>query len=173
MSFIYQPNASATQTSKASKTFTSAGPTVVVPIFRVTGCVRVLGIWGVVTSTIGTNHINGAFRVYDGTLASPLSSSSANKLDCSNYAVGSLLEKVDLANAPLKGINSTASGFLEPAGGAGQQISSPFDVVAKIGVATNIEYTYATSNASGGAIEFFVQYLPFSVSGVGGTIVAI
>lgn len=172
MSFTYQPNASATVSVSSLKTFTANG-TVVVPIFRVTGVVRVIQFWGIVTTAIGTNHTTGFIRLNDGTATAVLSASGGGKITLSNYAVGSIFEKTDLANASLTGINASATGFLEPSGGAGQQISSPFDLVAKTTGTTNLEYVYTTTNSSGGAVEFFVIYQPFTVSGVVGTVTAV
>lgn len=172
MSFIYKPNFPSLLGASASKSLSGTG-TVVVPVFRFTGVVRVYQFWGVITSKIGSDHDSAYIRLNDGSVIVNLSSSGGGRINLSNFAVGSFFEKVDLADQPLKGANASAAGFLEPAGGAGQEISTPFDVVSKNGGTTTLEYVYTTNNASAGAIEFFVQFLPFTVSGVEGTVVSV
>lgn len=148
-------------TGFTSKTFTGNNTTVATPIFGITGSVEVRAIWGVVTTVIGANHTASAWRINDQSANPDITLSTGT--DISAAAVGSIIVKKGLAAAALTASTSASGRVTEPTT-LETTYFSPFVVVQKTaGVATNIEYVYATTDTpTSGAMQFFVRWLPLS-----------
>lgn len=146
-----------------SQTLVGSNATVNVPIFGVTGIIEVRGLWGVVTTTLGTNHTASAFRINDQTAQIYLT--AVGGVDISGYEAGSLISKVGLAAAALTAKRANAGFILEPTT-LETTTFSPVIIGAKTALTTQtIEYHYATTDTpTSGAIQFFLRWLPLSVN---------
>lgn len=147
-----------------SQTLVGNNTTVYVPIFGITGTVLVTGIWGVITTVLGANHTAAYWRLNDQTAQVSITASSGTTL--SAKGVGSTIVKKGLAATALALIDSAAGAISEPTT-LETSYFSPFILQQKVGgVATNIEYSYATTDTpTSGAITFYVQFVPISANG--------
>lgn len=143
-------------------TFTGDATTVAVPLFHTTGTVLVLGIWGVVTTTLG-NHTAAYFRLNDQTAQSVITKATGTTL--TDILPGSSIAKKLLASSAVNLFDNAAGVVAEPAV-SNEQFFSPFLVQKKTGAVTDIEYVYTTSDSpTTGAIQFFVNWIPVSNDG--------
>lgn len=151
------------QVSSNTKTMNANNTTVSVPLWTLTGCVLLNRLWGVVTTTIGTNHTAAHFRLEDGTNTPVITSAAGTNV--SNVQVGGLIFKrslvagvFDLRNSTQCQVREQVSVNLNPL--------SPSILIAKDGATTQINYRYTTTETpTSGAIQFFAEYLPLSASG--------
>lgn len=148
-------------TINVSKTINGNNTTVALPLFSVKGIVLVTGIWGVVTTVLGTNCDTTFWRLNDGTATSAIT--LATGTDISAAPAGSLIVKKGLAGAALTLLSASQERVSEPTT-LETLYFSPFMAVQKTGsVATNIEFVYSTTDApTSGAIQFFASYVPIS-----------
>lgn len=144
-----------------SQTLSANNTTAAVPIFTVTGMIEVRGLWGVVTTVLGSNQTAAYFRLNDATAQSDITLSTGTTV--SSAAVGSILVKKGLAAAAVTLLTSAQERVSEPTT-LETPFFSPFVLVAKNAVTTNIEYVYTTTQTpTTGAIQFFLRWLPLSV----------
>lgn len=144
-------------------TFTGSNATVAVPIFRLTGTVEVLGIYGVVTTDIGVNHTAAYWRLNDQTAQVNITLNTGTTL--SAMKVGSTIVKKGLAGAALTLLDNAAGRVSEPTT-LETMYFSPFTAMKKTGATTDIEYVYTTTDTpTTGAIQFFVLWYPLSQDG--------
>lgn len=150
--------------STDSQSLTANNTTANVPIFGITGTVEVRGIWGVVTTVLSSNITAAFWRLNDQTAQPAITLATGTAL--SSAAVGSVITKPGLAAAALVFINSSAGRVTEPTT-LETGYHSPFIATQKTGaIATNIEFTYTTTNTPAtGAIQFFLRWLPISADG--------
>ena len=142
-----------------SQTLVGSGATVAVPIFSITGSVEIRAIYGVVTTTLG-NNTAAYFRVNDATAQSSITLSTGTSL--TSAGVGSMIVKKDLASAAVTLLTAAQERVSEPTT-LETTFFSPFVVVQKNAVTTNIEFVYTTSDTpTTGALQFFVRFLPLS-----------
>jgi len=164
MSFIFQPNPSAPISISVSKTLVgnnTAG--IQVPLFAITGTVRVLRLWGVVTTAIGALTTAAYFQVNDSTLTPDVTLAAGTAI--SSIAVGSIIEKVGLV-ATAVSVRDAAAGVVHEPAAANEDESSMFTVTKKFGAATSLEFVYSTTaTPTSGVIQFFIEYLPRSTDG--------
>jgi hypothetical protein len=150
----------------ASKTvsFTADG-TVVVPIFTVKGTVLVNGLYGIVTTAIGSNHTAAHWRVNDQTVATQVIS-LATGTTVSSLPAGTFLSRRSLVSVALVATTSAAATLSDPVAATAPDYFMPFTVTQKTaGVQTDIEYVYTTNNSSLGTIKFTVLFTPLSDDG--------
>lgn len=146
-----------------SKTLTANNTTVSVPLWRVTGVVRINKLMGIVTTVLGSNHTAAYFRLNDQT-AQPAITLAAG-VTLSSAAAGTMVSKLGLAAAAAIASTSAAGRVVEPTTLETLDFSE-FVVVAKSGANSDIEYTYTTTNApTSGVIQFVVDYEPLSADG--------
>lgn len=147
--------------STDSQSLTANNTTVSVPIFSVTGTVQINAIYGVVTTALSSNITAAYWRLNDGTAQSNITLNTGTTL--SSATVGSVITKAGLAAAALALISASQERVTEPTT-LETVYFSPFIATQKTGgVATNIEFTYSTTNTPAtGAIQFFVCWLPLS-----------
>lgn len=143
-------------------TFTANATTESKTCFTVTGSVKILGLFGVVTTVLGANHTAAHFRLNDGTNTPALTVATGTTLSAAG--VGSLVYKEGTASQALNFLNSDQVRTDEQS--AGSDAYSRFVVNAKNGATTTIEYRYTTTDApTSGAATFFVEYIPLSATG--------
>lgn len=143
-------------------TFTGDDATVATPVFRVTGVVEVLKLWGVVTVALGANQTDCHFRINDQTATDQIIT-KATTLTLNSASAGAMIAKTGLITAVAKYFSADAAVFVEPTT-LQTQIFTPFIVTQKTGgIQTDIEWVYTTTDdPTSGSIQFFAGYLPLS-----------
>lgn len=148
--------------TQVSQTLSGNNTTVNTAIFTITGTVEIRGLWGVVTTVIGANHTAGLYRLNDQTAQVAITASGAT---LSGLAAGTTIVKKGLAAAALTLLDNAAGRVSEPTT-LETTFFSPFVVTKKTGALTQIEYSYATTDApTSGVIQHFVRWLPVSADG--------
>lgn len=149
---------------QASKdvTLSANNTTAAVPLFSVTGLVRVIALYGVVTTTLGSNQTAAYWRLNDQTAQVNISLNTGTTV--SSMGVGSLLNRNSIATVALTADNSTAGKVRDPVAATAPDVFMPFIVEQKVGgVETDIEWVYTTTNTpTTGAITFYVEYQPLT-----------
>lgn len=146
--------------SRNSKTLSGNNTTVNVPIFGITGTVNVVGLYGVVTTDLGANNTAAYWRLNDQTAQVNITLNTGTTL--SGVKAGSVIVKKGLAAAALTLLDNAAGRVSEPTT-LETTYFSPFVVTKKTAAATNIEFTYTTTDTpTSGAIQFFCVWLPVS-----------
>lgn len=147
-----------------SKTLTANNTTVAVPVFRITGLVYVTKLYGIVTTTLGANHTAAALRLNDQTAQVDITLNTGTTL--SGFAAGTFIGKTALNTSAITAKSATA-GKIGEAGTVNQPFFQEFEVQAKPGANTDIEYRYTTTDApTSGVIQFFIEYAPLSADGL-------
>lgn len=147
--------------TKNSKTLSANNTTANVPVFGVTGSIRVTKLYAVVTTVIGANHTSPKFRLNDQTAqiditaaGSALSAAPVGSIVFKNGEPGTALF-VSPATAGVSGDNAALAPLFQE-----------FFVQQKQGAATNIEYRYSTTDApTSGVLQFFLEWEPLSADG--------
>lgn len=143
-----------------SQTLVANNTTAAVPLFRITGSVEVRGLWGVVTTDLGSNITAAYWRLNDQTAQSDITLATGTTL--SSAAAGSIIVKKGLAAAALTLLTSAQERVSEPTT-LETLYFSPFVVVKKSSANTDIEFVYTTTNTpTSGAIQFFLRWIPLS-----------
>jgi hypothetical protein len=143
-----------------TQTLSANNTTANVALFTITGQVEVRGLWGVVTTALGSNNTAAYWRLNDATAQSDITLSTGTTL--SSAAAGSIIVKKGLAAAALTLLTSAQERVSEPTT-LETPYFSPFVVIAKNAVTTNIEFTYTTTNTpTSGVIDFYLRWLPLS-----------
>lgn len=128
--------------------------------FTVTGMIRVLQLYGIVTTVLSSNHTAAHWRLNDQTATPAISLATGTTV--SSAPVGSALIRSGLVATALT-LNSSAAGVVQDPATAGNDVFSSFEIVQKTGATTTIDYRYSTTNApSSGAIQFFLAWQPLS-----------
>lgn len=156
---IYTTSSKGKRKLSKSVTLSADATTAAVDLFTVTGAVKILDLYGIVTSkTTLTNMTDCHFNVNDATIDVPLTKSTT--LTMSAAVVGSVVFKNCQA--------ATAAGFLS---GATTAIAESADytwgdytpVIKKSGATTTIQFIYTTSDSPIAAtIDFYVEYESFA-----------
>lgn len=164
LSRVFAPGSSSnTVLSTKSQTLSASNTTAATPIFSVTGTVEVLRLWGVVTTTLGANHTTAFYRLNDQTAQPAITVATGTAL--SAIAAGSVIAKLGLAAAAVTKIDNAAGRVTEPTT-LETLVFSPFVLTKKTAAATNIEYSYATTDTpTSGVIQHFVEWRPVSGDG--------
>ena len=150
-------------TTSNTITLTGNNTTVATPLFHVTGTVEILGIYGVVTTTLGANHTAAYWRLNDQAAQVDITLNTGTTL--SAIKAGSTIVKKGLATTALAKLDNVAGVVSEPTT-LETNYFSPFVLVKKTAAVTDIEYVYTTTDTpTVGAIQFFVQWYPLSVDG--------
>lgn len=164
MSDIFQSNSSSAFLLSNSITLSANNTTANVPVFRITGTVEFLKLYGIVTTAIGSNHTGGFFRMNDQSAQANITLNTVG-VTLSSFVAGSTISKSALA-ATLATVKNSSTGQFYESATAETQYFSPFIITKKSGANTDIEYTYTTTNTpTTGVIQFFVEYRPLSADG--------
>lgn len=159
MSSIFQPGLPvliSTDTQSLTANNTTANP----PIFRITGSINVLQLYGVVTTNLSSNITAASWRLNDQTAQVAITSAAGTTL--SSILAGSVIMKTGLAAAALTKLDNAAGVIQEPTT-LETTVPSPFVMVKKTGANTDIEFKYTTTNTPAtGAIQFFLVWQPLS-----------
>lgn len=143
-----------------SQVLTGNNTTVNVPLFTITGSIEVRGLWGVVTTVLGANNTAAYWRLNDQSNQSNITLNTGTTLSAA--AAGSTIVKKGLAAAALTLLSASQERVSEPTT-LETTYFSPFVATALPGAATNIEFTYTTTDApTSGAIDFYLRWLPLS-----------
>lgn len=153
--------------ARSSKTQVLSGNNtagIATPLFRVTGSILVIGLWGTVTTDLGANNTAAYWRLNDQTAQPAITLATGTALSAAK--AGSVIAKIGLAAAALTLINNSAGRVNEPTT-LETLFFSPFSVVQKTGgVNTDIEFVYSTTDApTSGAIQHFISWIPVSADG--------
>lgn len=132
-------------------------------LFRITGTVRIIRLYGVVTTVLSSNHTAAYWRQNDQTAQVNITLNTGTTL--SSAPVGSFIAKTGLAASALVLKSSAAGAILEPS--AAEELTfSECILTQKNGANTDIEYVYSTTNTpASGVIQFFIEYEPLSADG--------
>lgn len=149
--------------SRNSKTLVGNNTTVNVPVFGITGTVNIVALYGVVTTALGANNTAAYWRLNDQTAQVNITVNTGTTL--SAIAAGSVIAKTGLAAAALTKIDNAAGRVNEPTT-LETTYFSPFVATKKTAAATNIEFTYTTTDTpTSGVIQFFAVWMPVSQDG--------
>ncbi len=147
-----------------SKTMNASATTASVPLWRLTGTIRITKIYGVVTTTIGANHTAAHFRMTDGTNTPAIT--LATGVAVSAAGVGSVLLRNSDVGGALALNNSSQARVTSSAGATGQPFFTESVLTQKLSTNTDIEYRYTTTDApTSGVIKFFIEWEPLSDDG--------
>ena len=146
----------------SSKSLTANNTTAVVPIFTVTGQVKVTRIYGIVTTTIVSNCTATHWRLNDGSVQTNITLSSGTNI--STYTEGSFIGRIALAATAIGGKISSQCNIQDPAAATSKSVFQPFIAGQAVGGATtNIEFVYTTTDTPiTGAIDFYLRWVPIA-----------
>lgn len=131
------------------------------PLFTLTGSVQVIALYGVVTTTLGSNVTAAHWRLQDQTAQPVISLVTGTTL--SNAAVGSNITRSSVVGVALALKDAIAGGVQDPIAATATDVYMPFTVVQKVGsILTEIEFVETTNNGSLGAITFYAGFIPLT-----------
>lgn len=149
---------------QTSKTVTLTGNgTVALPLFHVTGSVLVNGIYGVVTTALGSNVTAAYWRLNDQTAQVDISLATGTTI--SSAQIGSTFTRRSTVGVALSNLASSAGTVSDPVAAAVPDYFMPFVLIKNNSAVTDIEFVYTTNNSSAGVIKFYVNYTPLSDNG--------
>jgi hypothetical protein len=146
--------------SRKSQTLSGSNTTVSTALFGITGTVMVTGLYAVVTTDLGANITAAYWRLNDQTAQVNITLNTGTTL--SAVKAGSTIVKKGLAAAALILLDNSAGRVSEPTT-LETTYFSPFVVMKKTAAATNIEFTYTTTDTpTSGVIQHFLVWMPVS-----------
>lgn len=151
-------------TAYKDATLNASNTTAQVPLFTVTGTVLVKALYGIVTTTLGSNQTAAYWQINDQTATPDISLATGTTI--SSAGVGAMLLRRSVASVALVLSNSTAGAVTDPVAATAPDLFMPFAVTQKVGgILTQIEFVYTTTNTpTSGVIRFFADWLPLSDS---------
>ena len=143
-------------------TLTASNTTASAVLFKVTGSVQVLALWGVVTTELSSNITATHWRLDDQTAQVAISLATGTTL--SSFTVGSSIVRRSLVSVALVGTNANAGAVIDPVAATAPGFFMPFVVTQKTAnVLTTIDFRYTTNNTPAtGAIDFYVGWVPLT-----------
>lgn len=149
-------------TTAKSLTLVANNATLAAPLFSITGSVLVKALYGIVTTTLGTNLTAAYWRLNDQTAQVNISLNTGTTI--SGLSVGSLLNRSSVAGIALTADNSSAGKVRDPVAATAPDAFMPFVAVQKVGgVETDIEFVYSTTETpTSGVIKFYADWLPLT-----------
>jgi hypothetical protein len=145
------------------KSMTGSNATTAIPLFHITGSVEIRGLWGVITTDLGSAHTAAYWRLNDQTAQVAITLATGTTL--SSKKAGSTIVKKGLAATALALVDNAAGAISEPTT-LETTFFSPFVAQKKTAAVTDIEYVYTTSQTpTTGAIQFFIRFIPLSADG--------
>jgi|SRR5882757_3900640 len=146
--------------SRKSQTLSGSNTTVSTALFGITGTVMVTGLYGIVTTDLGANNTAAYWRLNDQTAQVNITLNTGTTL--SAIKAGSTIVKKGLAAAALILLDNSAGRVSEPTT-LETTYFSPFVVMKKTAAATNIEFTYTTTDTpTSGVLQHFLIWMPIS-----------
>ena len=163
MTSFFQPNEEATIKLANIHTLTGNNTTVHDPIWGITGSVRILKLYGVVTTTLGANQTAVSYRLNDQTAQVAITSAAGTTISAA--VAGSFIAKLGLAATAITYSSNAAGKIVEPTTLETLDFSE-FIMQKKTAATTNIEFNYSTTDApTSGAIQHFIEYEALSADG--------
>lgn len=146
-------------------TLSGNNATVAAPIFTVTGAVKLLALYGVVTTVLGANNTAAFWRLNDQSAQPAISLATGTTLSAAK--VGSVIERGSVAGVALTLADAAAGRVIDPVAATAPDVFMPFAVVQKVGgILTQIEFVYSTTDTpTTGVIRFFAGWVPLSSDG--------
>jgi hypothetical protein len=143
-------------------TLVGSNATVIVPLFKITGSVKIKALYGVVEVVLGSNLTATHWRIDDQTAQVVISASAGTTI--SSLAVGSVLARKSLVSVALTADNASAAKVIDPVAATAPDVYMPFIVTQKTGgVLTELEFVYTTTNTpTSGRIRFVAEYIPLT-----------
>lgn len=143
-----------------SKAIDANNTTASITLWTITGSIMVSALYGIVETTLGSNHTAAHFRLNDGTVTPAITLASGTTL--SSFTDQSTL----IANASGNSIFADNAATNPPNRNIGtlrHVTLSAYGLGAKNGGTTTIEYRYTTTNTpTSGQIGFYVHWRPLS-----------
>lgn len=147
-----------------AQTLNGNNTTVATPLFRVTGVVRVIALYSIVTTALGSNQTAAHWRINDQTAQVAISLATGTTI--SSLVAGSLLVRNSVASVALTADNANAGKVRDPVAATAPDVNMPFEIVQKAGANTDIEFVYTTTNTpTSGAVKHYVIFEPLSDDG--------
>ena len=141
--------------------------TVHLPVFQVTGTVRLIQVYGIVTVALGANHTASNFSFTDLSNTNALSANATTP--ASAAPPGTLIGVLGPSATATAVVSSSQARAGSPS--ANLELFQEYGAVANATTATYIGYSYATTDTpTTGTIEFFCVYQPLSI---GAAVVAV
>lgn len=146
--------------SQKSQTLSGSNTTVATSLFRVTGTILVLSLYGEITTVLGSNNTAAYYRLNDQSAQVDITLATGTTL--SSVAAGSMIVKKGLAAAAVTLINNSAGRVSEPTT-LETPYFSPFVMTKKTAANTDIEFVYSTTNTpTTGVILHTIGWIPLS-----------
>lgn len=143
------------------------GPTgsVFVPLFSIVGTLRITRLWGIVVTTIGPNHTDVYFDLWDGAIATAITKIAAAP-SLNNFPVGSAIVKRGIVSVCAEARDATTSTIIDGVND-GMLVNTEFIATQKTGgVTTQVRYHYTSTDlAPAGSIQFYLEYQPYRLDG--------
>ena len=127
-------------------------------LFRITGCIEYISLFGIVTGTLSSNITAAHFRLNDQTATVAITAAAGTTL--SNFGVNSLMSCPTTAGTALQAADATTNPPTLQAT-TNQQLTFcyPTILLNKNGANTDIEFRYSTTDApASGEITFYMYY---------------
>jgi len=149
--------------TKAAMALTVSNTVGSIVAFTVTGAVKVIALWGEVTTVISANLTAAHFRTND--QAATVDVTLNTGVTLSAAPVGSIISRTGVVATALT-LKSSAAGAFQDAASAGNDVYSPFNIVKKTGAVTTLDFRYTTTDTpSSGVILWNVLWIPLSQDG--------
>lgn len=159
MSNIFQPGLPILVNSKIVTTNVS-NTTGSIVVFTITGTLKVVQFFGIVTTVLSANQTAAFIRLNDQTATVDLSLNTG--VTMSAAPVGSIIARTGLVAAALT-LKSSAAGAFQDAPSAIEDVFTSFIIQKKAAATTTIDYRYTTTDTpSSGAIQFVMVWEPLS-----------
>jgi hypothetical protein len=146
-----------------SITLTANNTTASVPIFTLTGNIKLIRLYATVTTVLSSNITACSFDLYDTNAAVQL---TKNDGVLSNHPVGSWVGKIAANTVTFAKASSAACAVTES---ANPQFYHAAELCARAGAATTIRLTYTCNNQSSGVLLVGAEWRAIN----GGTLVAV
>lgn len=162
---FFPPSSDGVARITTNQTLSANNTTAAVPIFRITGSIEALRLYGIVTTALGSNITAAYWRTNDQTAQVNVSLNTGTTL--SAFTAGSFINRSSVAGVALTGDDAAAAKVRDPVAATAPAVCMPFAVVQKTAaVQTDIEFVYTTTNTpTTGVIQWFLEYRPLSATG--------
>lgn len=153
----FRPDSSATNVTTKSYTTNANNTTANGSLFSITGTVRILKLYGIVTTVLGSNQTGGYFNLYDQSARVNITLSTVG-VTMSSFTAGAMVIKTALAATLATIQNNNVGAIVEPTAAQGV-VQSEFVAQKKTAAVTEIDWTYTTTNTpTSGVIQFFCEW---------------
>lgn len=143
-----------------SKTMDANNTTVSVTLWTITGVIYVGALYGIIETTLGSNHTAAHWRLNDGTVTAAITGTGGTTL--SSFSDQSVLYAQSNGITILAN-NATTNPPCRSIGGLRILQVSTYSLGDKNGATSTIEYRYTTTNTpTSGQIGFYIHWRPLS-----------